>query len=772
MKNRLISFITCVILLLTAVLSGCSSENKLAIDDASIDETINDTPPAELAYKAKRFYFPSDYECVPRTASVYNGRIYMACEKVADRDNYRTETYIFSMNLSGDKHEFVPYTKAADDSFIYHMKVASDGSKLYFEYVYDYNTQTLSGYLTKHAPSGEQIFSIAVQEDFFPETQLGSSTRMSVVDMTADNDGNIYLLSYSGVCALTPDGQKAFDVPLTAPKSVVNISGKVAAMYQKGNTSDYQLKYINPVTAAIDEETLIPLPPTVMGDSNKFNAYEKPPEDDSDYLYYLKTSLGLLGVDEAGTTSVINWIDSDIDTNNIDKILSLGGEKFFSAGYYAMYFLNETPVDTSDEKQIIELAHIDYGNYAAATLPSIVTKFNQLSNEYKVRLVTYTPDADAGIQAEFTLDNDITAGKVPDMFLFQSGNRVGDDMIAKYERNNMLVDLYEYMDNNFANNLLGCVRGPLERDGKLFRSAYEIAVQSPIAKVENADLFKNWTLEKYLDTAENLSNDGSGRSLLSISDQINLQVSTGRYITQFVDGDAGTCSFDDGLFVMFLQYAKTLPTEQDVEADAAGHTDGSILLRHRYLSDVNSLMSTKRVFGITDYSEVTFVGYPSNPSGVVIDTSSYAISQSADQAAKDGAWEFIKFAMSDDVLLNSDSGKIPATKSALDGAIKSVQKLFFLVYEGGGLRSSDQRWSNSDIKREEANGAVSMRFTKKDGIALTDLLNSAVGIPTVNSKIVEIVNEEAAAFLADSKSAEEAAADTQSRVSAVLAEMK
>ena len=775
-KIRLISLIMCILLLLSAVLSGCAKEDTALVGGEKADGEITpDAAEEEYTYAAKRFYFPEDYEVYPNTVSVYNGKIFMYCDRIIDRETWTSEGFIFSMSVNGDKQSFEPYKNARDNSYMRMIKAAPDGSKLYLEYTYDYNAQKVEFSLTKHTPMGEEVFSIDVTRDYFPEDPLyesyqGWNARLDILDMTVDGDNNIYLLAGSGVIVLTPEGEKAFTVPLDAPSNVINIDGKVAVMYHKNFSANCVMEYVDVIAAKMDEETAINLPMTPMGDTGSFSASEKTPEDDSDYLFYLKTALGLAGVDETGTTTIIDWIDSGIDMNDIGTVMTLGGDKFFAAAYDAMYFLNKVPVKKDSEKQIIELAHIDYGSYSQ--LITVINNFNRASDEYKIKLVTYTPDPLAGVIASDVLDNDIKSGKVPDMFIFYSGNLAGEDALARYEKSGMLVDLYEYMDDDLRNNLLGCVKGSFEKDGKLFRVAYELAIQSPVTKAETSDMFEDWTLTKFIDTAEKLTSDGGGKRLLSESEQVYFTHYASRYITDFVDDSAGTSSFDDAVFVRFLDHLKTFTTEITPGADAEGFKDGSILLQHAGISTMTGVMTFKRNFGIDNLTDAVFVGYPSEKGNAVISTSSYGISASATQAEKDGAWEYIKFALSDETHEAVRADKIPATHSALDMSIKEIQSLDFIVYEGGGLSTNSQRWSKADIKREEANGGKQMRFTKSDGTFLTDYLNSAVTIPAVNSKIVEIVNEEASAFLNDNRSAQETANAIQSKVTAFLSESK
>ena len=557
-------------------------------------------------------------------------------------------------------------------------------------------------------------------------------------NINTDGDGNIYLLTGGGVIVFSPSGEFLFN----AVPGIENV---------RTNT--------------------------------QYEIYEKHPSDDSGYLFYLKIETGLMGVTDTDATEIINWSNSDIDQTSINSMIMLADGRVFYDSFdwhtlsHSMGILSKIPDDEVTPKYVIKLAYISDGS-GGQTLASAAVKFNRSSDKYKVILVPYAVAYDSEVTAVSVLNNDIITGKIPDLFLFDPYFFTPDVFsIANYESKQMFVDLYDYINNDSAfpaSNLLNCATTPFERDGKLYRLPLSVSVQTTIATRETAARFENWTLTDFLGAEEDCRNRGV--SLMTGTILYQLQ----NYIRELVDEENGTCSFESDEFVRLLNFVKGQNSEFNYEemfaAETSGYRNGSVLLRNLTINYIPDLLHANSAFGTQKLTDLAFAGFPGNEV-LITEQSSYAISAMSAKETRDGAWEYIKFVMADENR-PKDYGAIPSTRSALEKLIKEEMQSYYLL-SITETNVSTNSWSAGDrtdtpppaeFTAEPTAANFPTRFTREDADMLMEYLDTAVGIKSMDQKIIDMINEEVDIYLGGSKSAEETAAIIQSRVAIYLSE--
>ena len=765
--------------IIAAALTGCKSDN----DAIPGDRSKMTAEPVKLTnvYAQENFTAPDGYTLRGRTACLYDGRIYMYAERPAKKG--KVESCIFSMDTNGGDHAFQPYAKMLSTAYIEIMQVTPDGSIVIVEYGYNAELGKNETFVVKNDADGNNVFTVEVTSSWYPDDMMNVAMRKSIVDMTCGDDGSIYLLAACGVIALSPAGEKIFDVPLYDPTDILRVGESIAVLGKSdgaiGEEYDRILTYID--IDAQKEGRTIRLPKTNMGDVFTYEVFEKSSVDDSDYICYVKTSVGLLGMSESGYEEIINWVNSGIDTLDVSLLFPLGGGKFYSASNGGGSFLSKVPDADLESKIIIKLAYID-GRYSDLT--AVAAKFNRENPNYGIMLVTYRDEANSEVTPVSLMNNDIIAGNIPDMFLFDSVNFANADFsLANYEKKGMLVDLYEYInaDSAFAADLLGCAKTPFERDGKLYRLVDELAIVTLIGKTGAESAFENHTLAEFLDIAEGKNGN---TELMRPRSQSEFAETMTRFITEFVDEENGVCSFDDEVFVRFLDYIKTLPASFDYDShDYAGEIngcrDGSILLMNYGITELYNTARLKAYFGANSLSDLDFVGYPGQNGGgaAIVERSSYAISAMSEKEIRDGAWEFIKFLINYEVpdSFFSPSISIPSSRAALEKLIQEEMVMQRILKSPETGYTSASGWSGGApdperIASETAVGGFHVTFTREEGDLFIEYLDSVSVVPSVSQKASEIINEEVAAYLGGVRSAAETAAIIQSRVAIYLSE--
>jgi hypothetical protein len=743
MKIKLLSLLMCACVM-SAVLSGCKSDS----DCANSSETAEHNPYANV-YGVKEITDPDSF-FVPESSYVRGDRLYMPCTRNSDND--ASEMTILSMDFDGGDLRFEPYESKIDGAQLVCVKALRDGSTVYVEVKY-VEKESIE-YIVKENADGSEAFSIVMENSYYPRELRSDTNRNFIKNVTSDDDGNIYFLTGCGVSAFSPNGDYLFSVSAMFPKSLASLGDKVALLQYDYGKKEHTLAYIGATTKRLSENV------TIHGATDlddELVIFEKTPDDTSDYLHYLTTAAALFGVREDGADEIVNWANSGIAPGEIRNVTVLGGGKIFYANFDwtswgHIYMLTAIPEDEVPRRIQIDLACLDGAGATTSRLTGFVTKFNMKNSKYIVNLIPYVTPSNSEMTEVDLFNNDLILGNIPDMFLFGYYNITYPGFkIENYENKGMFADLYEYINNDPdfpRDSLLGCTMTPFESNGKLYRFAYTLYIESLACTTETAATLGEWSITDFLDRAEECASRGV--SLLYAPTRNFILNYLENYITEFVDEANGTCTFDGVTFLRLLKYIESLPvtTYNGVENDANtfGYREGSILLRPFRLTQLSELLDVKAAFGVQNLSELAFVGFPGGEDATITEMSSFAISALSDEEVRDGAWEFIKFLLTEDDLYELGH-EISAVTADLEPLIEDMI-----------------RYYGVDID------AASARFTQSDGDFTREYITSLKGTTPMDPTIVGIVYEETQIFLGGVKSAEETAKIIQSRVAIYLSE--
>ena len=308
-------------------------------------------------------------------------------------------------------------------------------------------------------------------------------------------------------------------------------------------------------------------------------------------------------------------------------------------------------------------------------------------------------------------------------------------------------------------------------DGKLYGMPYCFNVQSLIASVKLVGDRTSWTMADLAQVIEGLDDTVS---VMEYTTQTEfLQQMVYQNINQFVDYGKATCSFDSDAFKQLLAASSKLPTKEELngnEDSVSTSSDdtyqqlqsGDLLLTTSYIS--GDSYSIKEFYGL--YNNKNFgmvnIGYPTDEgSGVQISVSG-GLAISAKSKYTDAAWDFIKTLLSDD--FQTDQWGFPVTKTAFDKAMAATMEKDSYTDENGETVYYDQ---TAHIGDTEYTIPPLTQEQVDDFKAMVD--NASVG-GNYDSDILDIINEEAAAFFSGDKSADDVAALIQNRVSIYLGE--
>ena len=163
-------------------------------------------------------------------------------------------------------------------------------------------------------------------------------------------------------------------------------------------------------------------------------------------------------------------------------------------------------------------------------------------------------------------------------------------------------------------------------------------------------------------------------------------------------------------------------------------------------------------FSVKMGEEVTFIGFPTaEGNGSVIQLSSTGFAISAKSAFKDGAWEFVRYYLTDEYQTSDELYDFPIVKSAfLEKAALATEKPYW-IDENGNKVEYDDTWY---IGGEEI---IMEPFTQEEVDEICEFIYSVNKVNKFDSDIQNIITEEAAYFFEGQKSAQEVATIIQSR---------
>lgn len=611
-------------------------------------------------------------------------------------------------------------------------------------------------YLVKLNEKGEELFSIYLNE--MPQIQeisegswfytgdlllLGDSLYLNVIGsyLKFDKDGNFQKI-------LSFEGENSLDNLSLYPLA----NGKVAGLVYEDD--GVYLGHVDIETGSVTDKTKIP------GGSYDFTVYA----GNSKYELFLVNSYGVYGynIGDSDKTQLMNYIDSDLGIYNVYNLLSINEQEFFGSyndpenyNICMARFTKVAPEDVKDKKTIVlACAGIDW------EVRSNVVSFNKNNEEYRISIQDYNSlySSDTDYQAGINrLNTDIVSGKVPDILLLDASMPV-----ESYVSKGLFEDLKPYIEqdpeldiNNYMPNILEAY----SVDGRLYRLVPAYMINTLLAKTSEVGAERGWTVQ---DVNDLMSTKPEGTLFLSYTDRgsilRNCMAMAGN---QFIDWETGKCSFDSEGFIEMLEFFKQFPEQVDdaVYTDEYWENYGSMWREGRAVAMMYTI-SNFRDFNYTSkgtFGEpVTMIGFPSaNEDGSAI-IPVIQLAMSAKSSNKEGVWQFIRYYLTDEYQDALTYGFPLSIKSLNAMGEKAAKKSTYTDENGNEVEYDDFFYLNG----------VEMiidPMTKEEVEALKEVLYSFTQLYNYDENLIQIIEEETAAFFNGQKSAGDVAAIIQSR---------
>lgn len=433
------------------------------------------------------------------------------------------------------------------------------------------------------------------------------------------------------------------------------------------------------------------------------------------------TSDGREFVKTADEADLFDWSEPGIVSPGYTNLYELGD------GSWLLFYRGQTSLELLEEKLLPPKTTLTLlTDYPRAELYTIVNDFNRTSEGYRVEVQLL---GDGGLTAEL-LRTQLIAGEGPDIFAFYDRSSLADlgansfedlliylDADEEYGRDTLVPELLEamcvqgklsWLPYSFGISTFTAPSAYLSEPGFSFGEAKQAAAKTGLP------LFPGWMTRDILWGW--LSDFAVG---------------------QYMDLEAGTCSFDNEDYISLLEECAAAASEFGSDSAALYNS----LLQFELLQNLIRVSTISDNYG----GAYAFVGVPNETTNGSMFSPDLCFTISSASEHKDAAWQLVRSCLSEEHQ-SALSGGFPASAQALDALIDDAV--------ANGVHYYEYEYELDEADAAKLRGLISETQTAQDAYPA----------------VLNIMAEDAAQFFAGQITAEQAAAYTQDRVSIWLAE--
>ena len=643
-----------------------------------------------------------------------------------------------------------------EGGYIAAMDMDSEGNIWILESIYQYDKITYETlyegyYIVRYDEKGTELNKFNL-DDLMKEQDPYNSY---IQNMAIDKDGYIHLkIGDSVICVLNPDGSKK--VSLTASDWVDGLS---VAKDGKVYTSMYGMNGME--IRPVDAENM-KFGDAYQGIGNLHGAFFA--GLNYDIIYNGESALMGYNMGDKTSTSIANWLDCGISSNNIEAVAELenGDYMLFSRSYEGeSESVNLIRLVKTDKSTLPDVTEVVIGSYYASdTLKEQILKFNKENPEYKITIKEYNQNAITLEDYESAIvefNNDIISGNVLDMVDLSSIDNV-NSLVSK----GALEDLTTYLENDPQINLDDYVSNVLTSykvDGKLISLVTSFSINTMMGKPKFVGNEAGWTIKDMMALADSVP---AGTEILPYATKEMILYSMIMYsVSDFYNTETGECYFNSDNFVNLLEFANRFPMEseynEDDESEPSKIARDALLLLTTQIWEVEEYQLYNLMFG----GDMTCIGYPTTSgNGNMITSGSELLAICSKSDNKDIAWEFMKTLLQEDYQRNQWMG-FPVLESVLQEKYdKAMEVIYYTDENGEKVEEPHTTWGWNGVNFEI------YAATKEEIDELDALIRSldTFAVSVYDEQVFEIIQEEATYYFEGAKSAKDVADVIQNRV--------
>lgn len=360
----------------------------------------------------------------------------------------------------------------------------------------------------------------------------------------------------------------------------------------------------------------------------------------------------------------------------INNIRSLGIENGYNytvlnengdiacTGSDGVYFLK--PCSDKIDKKLLKIAVLDNSDKIA--LGEYARNFNMQNKTYRAEVEKYNDLNELNIQ--------IAEGKVPDIVVYDNS-----DTPDRYISERMFTDLSKIIDSDpefnsddYLQNMISLYSGEVGTY-KIF-SSFSIRALLVTEKLQGL----SWNFTEFL----NEMNKYNERGILSYKENEDVLLKfIPYYIKAESEGNKKEISFDTEVFNNLITYVKMqkcgerMDFDDDTVPKFTWFKNGKCVLSQVEISDFGAL---ENEYTFNEGTELFIKGYPGRKEGYISAVPNMCFSISEKCSDKKAAWDFIKYFLSDDYQIKSDTNiytGFPVKKTAYNLEVEKARKQDF-----------------------------------------------------------------------------------------------
>lgn len=728
-----------IVLLLILCITGCSNKAVRDSEEQSLQGTEESQ---EIAAAVSRELLETDLGQMDHFL-LADGICYYTRYEKSEKES-GVLLYCCRMEIDGQEEIVYTYETDSDNGF-YLMNTCCDREGNW----YNLYRKTVQGkdvlFLEKLSLRGEVLFCRQL------EAYEAVVVTEGCVDMSVDKKGQVCLLTRQGSLLVWDKfGEEAGKLTAQTVKEEANRDG--LGLLDGGETGIYlywtERDSIFVAHADLEALVLRKAEEVKLSDSSAgpdtasdFNAYETVTVYDGygGFCYLAdEDNLYRYSFADNEVQKLFAWSDSyvNIDRHQLKQIEQQ------EDGY--LFFCYDTVSETSscitvqlkNPEELSEKTIITLGCSSTIGLEELVQRYNSQSEQYRLEIKTYQVNngpLDELVEA-------LLLGNGPDIIDFMNIS------VDYYASKGILEDLAPYLEESGI-ELVKPVEDALRTDGKLYALSEAFNICGYAVSLEYAS-GKGLSIRQCMDMAR----DYPDASLIQYYDRSNLLYAMMiADMDTYVDFESGTCSFTGDEFIRLLEEVSTwkeLPAASGDSSVLEGFIQKQYLMTPINIGSMSDYLAFKNAFQEYAY----FTGYPNyqGETKYYLSLSHYYGINSASEN-KDGAWDFIKYLLSD--YEQSRTGNFPITQEACEKELKKEPgESDFIINNYTGIRGKAYSPQQEDIDEIQA------------------IMDNLYYFDQIPASILQIMIEEAKTVFEQGKTAGQAAEIIQNRVSLFLQE--
>ncbi|MCI8542239.1 extracellular solute-binding protein [Acetatifactor aquisgranensis] len=645
---------------------------------------------------------------------------------------------------------------------------AKDGSLYSVAHVYSEDYSVSEVYLCKFDAQGNQLYA----EDM---TDLVGD---SYVDSVAvDGEGRIYVSGDTNVWLFDAEGRNQGTISLD--------SGGIRAMGCSKDGKMYVCYYGNDGYELADIDFEGKKVGSTYDNFPSGNSNRLVPGIDKDFLVHDGRTVYEYDTKKQAAEELFTWLDSDINGNYVQNFGVLEDGRILAVTMdwetndSGISLLTKKKASEVPQKETIVIGSLNGGS----DIQSAAVKFNKSSDKYHISIRGYLDynswdgnDYEAYVADGLSrMNNDITSNNCPDILDLSGLN------IKQLAAKGVFEDLGGYLDKSDKLSREDFLENVLEAytiNGKLISIPYSFQIQTVVGKGSDVGTDMGWSIDELIAYAD----AHPDAQLFDYVNKNQIMMYLMVYnADSFIDWSTGECSFDTDEFKSILNFVNRFPDEVQWDEEDMSTPNkiqkGNVLLYEANIYDFQQIQLCNEIF----QGDASYIGYPTMDGSVgcmLSASQAYAITSKGGN--KDGAWEFIEGFLAKEE--NPDRGVsyfgFPTMKSKLDTLAEDAVKVEYHTDENGELILDE----NGEAIVMGTGGGFSYsdgwsydyRIPTQEEVDLTRTLMELAKPVTYSQgdEVLNIINEEAAAFYKGQKGVDEVASVIQSRIKIYVGENK